>query len=77
MHFAGGSLAAFVKLGKQKGYRFIGCNSYGFNAFFIRKGIADDFLPEASPAEWFQHSKVIREVANVGPELSKMPWTEV
>ena len=28
-------LPAFVKLGKSKGYRLIGINKYGFNAFFI------------------------------------------
>jgi hypothetical protein len=77
VHFAGGSLAAFIKLGKRKGYRFIGCNSYGFNAFFIRNGIADDILPETSPADWFQHPKVIREMTTLGPELSTMPWIDV
>ena len=32
--FAGASLAAFVKLGHAKGYRLVGVNRLGFNAFF-------------------------------------------
>lgn len=32
--YCGASLSAFVKLGKEKGYRLVGCNKYGFNAFF-------------------------------------------
>jgi hypothetical protein len=77
VHFSGASLLAFMKLAKRKGYRFVGCNAYGFNAFFVRNGIADAILPEVSPAEWFRHPKVIREMTTIGPELSAMPWTEI
>jgi hypothetical protein len=38
-NFCGASLAAFVKLANTKGYRLVGCNRYGFNAFFIKKPI--------------------------------------
>jgi hypothetical protein len=48
--YHGASLAAFAKLGWQKGYRLVGCQRYGFNAFFVRKGIGDDLLPEVSVA---------------------------
>jgi hypothetical protein len=40
-HFSGlywgASLAAFCYLAEQKGYDFVGCNSTGNNAYFIRK----------------------------------------
>lgn len=51
--YYGASLAAFAQLGEEKGYRFIGCNSAGNNAFFIRKdletavtsvGVAEGFV---------------------------------
>jgi len=39
--YFGASLPAFVKLGKEKGYTFVGTTSSGCNAFFAR----DDFAP--------------------------------
>lgn len=41
--YAGASLKAFVELGKEKGYNFIGCNSKGNNAYFLRKDKCGDF----------------------------------
>lgn len=40
----GASLPAFCLLAKEKGYVFVGCNSNGNNAFFIRKDVCP--LPE-------------------------------
>ncbi len=44
----GASLRAFVKLGREKGYRLVGCNSTGANAFFVRDDLAKVALPEVS-----------------------------
>lgn len=44
--YFGASLRALVKVGKQKGYRFVGCNSAGINAFFVRNDLAAECLPE-------------------------------
>lgn len=38
--YHGASLAALVKLGREKGYRFVGCDSYGVNAFFVKEEFA-------------------------------------
>src|SRR5579863_9823717 len=35
-NYYGASLSAFVKLGKEKGYRLVGCDRLGYNAFFVR-----------------------------------------
>ncbi len=43
--FFGASLQAFIKLGMKKGYRFIGCNKYNYNAFFLRNDVRDICLP--------------------------------
>lgn len=32
-NYCGASLSAFVKLAQKKGYRLVGCNRYGYNAF--------------------------------------------
>jgi hypothetical protein len=50
-YYCGASLAAFVKLGRQKGYRLIGCQRYGFNAFFLREGVGEDLFPEVDAAD--------------------------
>lgn len=46
--YFGASLPAFVKLGREKGYRLVGANGPNTNAFFIRNGVGDDFFPEVS-----------------------------
>lgn len=43
--FAGASLPAFMHLGQTRGYRFIGCNSAGNNAYFVQREVAGD-LPD-------------------------------
>ncbi len=40
--YFGASLQALIKLGKEKDYTFVGTNTNGVNAFFIR----DDFAPK-------------------------------
>jgi len=57
LYYGSASLAAFVKLGKEKGYRLVGCQRYGFNAFFVRVGIGEDIFPEISAGECFNHPK--------------------
>ena len=44
--FRSASLAAMVKLGKCKGYRLVGTNRFGIDAFFVREGFGEDHLPE-------------------------------
>jgi hypothetical protein len=72
----GASLPAFVKLGRSKGYRLVGIHSLGFNAFFVRNGVADDLLPEQSPRQCYEENDRLRpwtsawkEAIVSGPEL--------
>ena len=37
--YSGASLPAFVRLAKRKGYRLVGTQALGFNAFFIREDL--------------------------------------
>jgi hypothetical protein len=55
--FCGASLAAFVKLGKKKGYRLVGCNRYCFNAFFIKYYEGAKWLPEIDPIVCFDRKR--------------------
>jgi hypothetical protein len=52
--YFGASLAAFAKLGREKGYRLVGSLRHGLNAYFIRSEISPDILPEITPASCFE-----------------------
>jgi hypothetical protein len=56
----GASLPAFVKLARAKGYRLVGVQSLGFNAFFVRNGVGDCLLPERSVQECFDRSTALK-----------------
>lgn len=43
--YFGASLAAMIKLAKQKGYRLVALNSFGHNAFFVKKDLGSKLLP--------------------------------
>jgi hypothetical protein len=49
-YYCGASLPAFVALGRAKGYRLIGQESVGINAFFLRNDVGADLFPEVSAA---------------------------
>lgn len=56
-NYCGASLAAWVKLGRRKGYRLVAGSRYGQNAFFVQNGLADSALPEVEPANCLTHPK--------------------
>lgn len=43
--YAGSSILALCDLANEKGYSFIGCNSAGNNAYFIKNGYLKDLKP--------------------------------
>ena len=51
--YYGASLTALVALGKRKGYVFVGSNSAGNNAFFVRRELAVAPLRELTVAEGY------------------------
>lgn len=66
--YFGASLAAFIKLASKKGYVFVGTNSNGCNAFFIRKdyaGFITDCLEEIK-----SYPSFIREARDVNGVLT-------
>jgi hypothetical protein len=50
--YFGASLQALCRLAAAKGYAFVGCNSKGTNAFFVRNDVAQA-IQKSSPAEGF------------------------
>jgi glycosyltransferase involved in cell wall biosynthesis len=75
--FYGASLTAFVKLAAKKGYRLVGCNQYGYNAFFVANGLGDDLLPEVSVQSCLTHPKVLQGQKERLPAVKNLPWVEV
>ena len=75
--YYGASLLAFVKLAKKKGYRLVGCNRYGFNAFFINESVKEKLLPEISVNKCLNHPRIIEQRKQNLSKLSKMDWVKV
>jgi len=79
--FAGASLAALESLGRHKGYRLIGCDSTGTNAFFLRSDIDAPALPTLTAAEAFRpHANWLGRGISEAQQIEimrSMPYVEV
>src|SRR5579871_308380 len=54
-NYFGASLEALTRLGRQKGYRLVGCSFSGANAFFVHDAFAGDhFLDPATAEEHYE-----------------------
>jgi hypothetical protein len=75
--FRGVSLLAMKKLSEQKGYRLIGAHKHGFNAFFLRNDIAQDFFPEVSVE--YVHNNLWTQIAQKErwPLVKNKKWIQV
>lgn len=73
----GASLAAMCKLGNQKGYRLIGTHRFGFNAFFMKRGVGEAFFPEVEPAACLSDPYSEQARAERWPKAREHRWQEV
>jgi len=55
--YAGASLAALHNLSVDRGYAFVGTNSAGNNAYFVKKNLLSDAVKEVSLQEGYTFSK--------------------
>ena len=77
VEYTGASLRAFTKLCKIKGYRLVGCESLGFNAFFVREGLAEGLLPEIEVGDCFRSPRTVWAMKHRWPLISGREWVEV
>jgi hypothetical protein len=75
--YRGASLKAMCNLARAKNYRLVGVHRFGFNAFFVKNGFADDLLPEVSVDScakdpFTQHSHLTR-----WPGMRDKAWANV
>lgn len=75
--YQGASLAAMCKLGRQKGYRLVGAHRFGFNAFFIKNGIGEEFFPEVDVASCIQDPYSMLARKDRWPLVRDRQWQEV
>lgn len=73
--YCGASLKAFVNLCEKKGYRLVGINRGGYNAFFIKNNIKDSFLPKVSVKSCFAN-KINHNLERFST-IKDMDWVEV
>jgi len=65
----GASLKSLYLLAKEKGYAFVGCNSAGNNAYFVRKDKINTIVKETTLREGYVESKY-RESRNADGKLT-------
>lgn len=75
--YGGASLPAFVKLGRNKGYRLVGTQALGFNAFFVREDLGAALLPEVSASACVDRPFVRWAAERFLPLVKDKPWVEV
>ena len=68
--YYGASLRALCDLGDEKGYAFVGCNSNGLNAFFVRRDKKPDAIRELTASEGYV-AGAFSEVQREGDMLVK------
>jgi len=71
MYYWGASLTALCDLADQKGYSFIGCNSQGNNAYFIRNDKMKE-LKKISPEDGFVKAKFSLNRKSNGEQYSDL-----
>lgn len=75
MIYYGASLAALVHLGDRKGYDFVGSNSAGNNAFFVRRDVRPESLPVLTAREGYVRSQ-FREMRDSTGKLTYSSFEE-
>jgi hypothetical protein len=71
-NFFGASLEALVRLGRAKGYRIVGCNISGSNAFFVREDLCGDhFIEPATAEEHYEPPRHFFSFLQAGPQAPK------
>jgi hypothetical protein len=57
----GASLAALARLGAEKGYALVGCDTHGINAYFVRRDLLGEHFPmaDAGPAYHYVRPKAL------------------
>lgn len=80
--YHGASLLALERLGARKGYRLVGCDSMGVNAFFVREDLDAPGLPTLTTQEAFCDHRLRVERLGLTTEeqfekVAHLPYVEI
>jgi hypothetical protein len=76
--FFGASLEALTRLGREKGYRLVGCSFSGANAFFVRNDAAGDhFFDPATSEELYEPPRYFYASLTAGHPPQPGPFVTV
>jgi len=75
--YGGASLPAFTKLANRKGYRLIGANRIGCNAFFMRNDVGQEYFPEKHWEECVNPNFDPKARQRILDALLEYEWVEV
>lgn len=76
-NYVGASLRAMTKLAGSKGYRLVGTNRGGWNAFFVRDGVGEAMLPTVSVESCFGSAWNRYGMEKRFPLVADLDWVEV
>ena len=72
--FRSASLLAFTRVSRRKGYRLVGWNALGYNAFFLREDVAPDIFPTRAPHEPDGNPFTIAMRKMHWQSIAHLPW---
>lgn len=73
--YSGASLRAICNLARRRGYAFVGCNSFGVNAFFVRSDLLNDRVTTLSIEDGYVAGQ-FREARDAHGRLAYMDSAE-
>jgi hypothetical protein len=77
-NYFGASLEALTRLGREKGYRLVGCNFAGSNAFFVRNdATGDHFFDPATSEELYEPPRYFYASVRAGHPPQPGPYVTV
>lgn len=74
--FRSASLLAFAQVSRRKGYRLIGWNALGYNAFFLREDVVPNIFPTRTPGELDQNGFTAAMRKRHWKDIEHLPWVE-
>ncbi len=75
-HYHGASLPAITKLATAKGYRLVGTNRFGFNAFYLRNDTAQEMFPAVTVESCRAHTTREND-EKIFQRIRHLPYIEV
>lgn len=79
-YYHGASLTALTKLADSKGYRLVGCESSGANAFFVKKTLLTEDLHAVSVQDaYYPHFRRLKKesTSQQFERVKHLPWRSV